>query len=78
MNDKASHGGAGAAASNLCSRCGASFTCGMQAGWVECWCATLPAVSSIPDAAAGCYCPDCLKSLLGVQSAPTSGESSRD
>ena len=77
MNDNASPGGAGAAAPNLCSRCGAGFTCGMQAGWTECWCATLPVLPTVPDAAAGCYCPDCLKSLLGSDSAATPDESAR-
>jgi len=72
MNDNACRAGAGVVAPNLCSRCGAGFTCGMQAGWTECWCATLPAVSTIPDAAAGCYCPDCLKSLLAVESRASS------
>ncbi|WP_332671520.1 cysteine-rich CWC family protein [Aromatoleum sp.] len=73
MNDNASHAGAEPL---FALRRG--FQCGLQAGWSECWCATLPAVSSLPDKAAGCYCPDCLKSLLGVASAATSGESSRD
>lgn len=78
MNDNASHAGAGAAAPNLCSRCGAGFTCGMQAGWTKCWCAALPAVATIPDAAAGCYCPDCLKSLLGLGSGAPLGGSAGD
>lgn len=66
MNDNDNHRVAAQAGSSLCSRCGAGFTCGMQAGWTECWCAALPAVATIPNAALGCYCPDCLKSVLGV------------
>ncbi len=77
MNVNASRDADGAAP-NLCSRCGAGFTCGMQAGWTECWCATLPVLETIPDAGAGCYCPDCLKALLGSGSAATSDGSARD
>ncbi|MDT3670703.1 MAG: cysteine-rich CWC family protein [Aromatoleum sp.] len=77
MNENTSRDATGAA-SNLCSRCGAGFTCGMQAGWTECWCATLPVLETIPDAAAGCYCPDCLKLLLGSGSAAMSDGSARD
>ena len=58
---------------NVCPRCGTAFTCGMQAGWDECWCARLPPVSTIPDAATpACLCPTCLKALLD-----TTGETTR-
>lgn len=57
-----------AAANSRCARCGAEFRCGMEAGDPECWCASLPPLTSLPvpvDAdAAGCFCPDCLKGML--------------
>ena len=65
MSDNDTRGDVGAAGANRCTRCGAGFTCGMQAGWSQCWCAALPAVVAIPDAASGCYCPDCLEAVLG-------------
>lgn len=50
---------------NVCPACGAAFTCGMNAGLPECWCASLPPVLNVPAVLAGdvgaCYCPDCLK-----------------
>ncbi|CAI08580.1 cysteine-rich CWC family protein [Aromatoleum aromaticum] len=51
-------------ATNNCPRCGAAFTCGMEAGSPTCWCAALPPMEAIPDAGTGCYCPNCLKTLL--------------
>lgn len=47
-----------------CLRCGAAFTCGMQAGEPVCWCAALPPLSTVPDEGAQCYCPACLKAML--------------
>lgn len=55
---------------NICPRCGEGFTCGMQAGLSECWCASLPPVAAIPDGRLGCYCPDCLKTFLGARGEP--------
>jgi cysteine-rich CWC protein len=54
------------ASTSSCPRCGARFTCGMLAGLSACWCAALPPATAIPDAAVGCYCPDCLKVLVGA------------
>jgi hypothetical protein len=56
---------------NTCPRCGAAFTCGMEAGLPECWCASLPAGFAVPaaDAGAGCYCPTCLRELLSQAAA---------
>lgn len=52
---------------NTCPRCGAAFTCGMNAGQEPCWCTILPLLSTpLPDA--GCYCPACLKQLIEAQS----------
>jgi len=68
--------GAASAPSDRCSRCGAPFTCGMQAGLPECWCARLPPLARAPDAAAGCYCPACLASLLAA-APPTDGTAAR-
>lgn len=50
----------------VCPRCGATFTCGMLAGEPVCWCAALPPLASVPQQGAGCYCPACLKALLGA------------
>ena len=54
---------------NTCPACGAAFTCGMQAGLTECWCAALPPLLALPatgaarnrrcdveHAAPGCHC----------------------
>ncbi|WP_345792795.1 cysteine-rich CWC family protein [Thauera sp. JM12B12] len=54
---------------NTCPRCGAAFTCGMQAGEPACWCAAYPAAFAVPEAGAlpadaGCYCPRCLSALI--------------
>lgn len=50
---------------NVCPGCGAAFTCGMNAGLPECWCASLPPILDVPAIPAGdvgaCYCPDCLR-----------------
>jgi len=49
-----------------CSRCGTSFGCGAQ--MAACWCQQLPRLDPARiDAAAGCYCPDCLKALVRQQ-----------
>jgi hypothetical protein len=42
-----------------CSRCHAPMTCNPGA----CWCETYPLLPNI-DAAKGCYCESCLRSLL--------------
>lgn len=54
-------------ATNTCPRCGAAFTCGMNAGQEPCWCAALP-VLAVTQPEAGCFCPDCLKQLVEAQS----------
>jgi len=46
-----------------CPLCGGGFTCGMQAGPAECWCAQRPPLARGPGAATGCYCPACLTRL---------------
>ena len=54
---------------NVCPRCGASFTCGMRAGEAECWCAALPAAFAVPAEGTGeCYCPRCLAELNEARS----------
>ena len=45
-----------------CARCGAVFTCGMQAGQEPCWCAELPAIEPVPGR--NCLCQACLKDEL--------------
>ncbi len=55
---------------NVCPRCGATFTCGMQAGHATCWCAGLPHLPPPDPATPGCYCPDCLKILIAQRQAP--------
>lgn len=51
-----------------CVRRGKTFQCGMaDAGAPEpCWCTTLPPLpaSQLGREAAGCYCPECLRTLL--------------
>ncbi|MDO8958740.1 MAG: cysteine-rich CWC family protein [Rhodocyclaceae bacterium] len=49
-----------------CPRCGATFTCGMEAGQEKCWCADLPPLPIDP-VVPGCFCPDCLKLLSAAQ-----------
>jgi hypothetical protein len=49
---------------NNCARCGTSFSCGMQAGEASCWCSVLPPVLPLPSDGSGCYCPDCLNSMI--------------
>ncbi|MCK0510772.1 cysteine-rich CWC family protein [Aromatoleum buckelii] len=61
-------------ATNNCPRCGAAFTCGMEAGLPACWCAALPPVEGIPEVVGiGCYCPNCLKMLLRAAGAQPAG-----
>ena len=56
------------ASTNICPGCGAGFTCGMQAGQPEYWCATLPPLLAVPSAGAGsCYCPACLARMIETQ-----------
>lgn len=58
------------APTNICPACGAGFTCGMQAGQPECWCAAFPPLLAVPSAGAGsCYCPVCLAKMIGTQAA---------
>jgi len=50
-----------------CARCGAPFTCGMQAGdrsdeLQPCWCAGLPPLEPVPGR--GCLCRRCLEDEL--------------
>ncbi|MBK6632022.1 MAG: cysteine-rich CWC family protein [Betaproteobacteria bacterium] len=50
-----------------CPGCGRVFTCGMEAGWIRCWCAALPPLPVQLEKGQGCYCPDCMeKKLAGV------------
>ena len=56
------------APTNICPACGAGFTCGMQAGQPECWCAAFPPLLAVPSAGAGsCYCPACLAQMIDSQ-----------
>ena len=56
------------ASTNICPGCGAGFTCGMQAGQPECWCAAFPPLLAVPSAGAGsCYCPACLAQMIETQ-----------
>jgi hypothetical protein len=52
-----------------CPRCGAVFVCGNEVGAAACWCAELPPLLPLPGPGKGqgCYCPDCLRALLGRQ-----------
>lgn len=47
---------------STCTRCGAEFSCMMADGASEpCWCTALPASVPVPQEAAGCWCPACLR-----------------
>ncbi|MEC4722629.1 cysteine-rich CWC family protein [Noviherbaspirillum sp. CPCC 100848] len=64
---------------SICSTCGAAFECGMADGPQDtpCWCTGLPPLpeSYLSDArkktgsasseSASCFCPDCLRALIG-------------
>jgi hypothetical protein len=56
---------------SACARCGASFHCGRDdAG--GCWCARLPPLDrGRYDAAAGCLCKACLRTLIDSPPAPS-------
>ena len=60
-------------ANSRCAQCGAGFRCGMEGGDTECWCASLPPLTSLPvvpdagSAATGCLCPACLQAMLAQQ-----------
>jgi hypothetical protein len=47
-----------------CEGCGTFFQCGMNGADEPCWCAALPQVMPLPRQNAGCYCPDCLATLV--------------
>lgn len=49
-----------------CPRCGASFTCELEAGGDTCWCMALPPIAPVP-ASGGCLCPDCLRTDLAAR-----------
>jgi hypothetical protein len=58
-------------ARNICPACGAAFTCGMEAGLAECWCASLPPVLAVPEAHVGrCYCQACLRQRIEATLTP--------
>src|SRR5258706_9167255 len=46
-----------------CSECGASFTCGAQAGGDTCWCDDLPPLSPVSPGR-DCLCPRCLAQAI--------------
>ncbi|MFC0251597.1 cysteine-rich CWC family protein [Massilia consociata] len=57
---------------SVCTRCGASFGCAMRDGNPEpCWCTALPPVVPVPvpQEAAGCWCPACLRSHIEAEQA---------
>lgn len=48
-----------------CPRCGAAFTCGLQAKEATCWCFEFPRVITAANASRkGCYCPNCLREII--------------
>ncbi|WP_082988869.1 cysteine-rich CWC family protein [Janthinobacterium psychrotolerans] len=54
---------------SLCTRCGATFTCGQAdpSASGACWCAALPPAVPVPlpgGTATGCWCPDCLRAHI--------------
>ncbi|HEV7816837.1 MAG TPA: cysteine-rich CWC family protein [Janthinobacterium sp.] len=57
---------------SLCSRCGAPFACAMAdpGDGAPCWCTLLPAAAPLPPpAAAGCWCPACLRGFIAAAEA---------
>ena len=59
-----------------CPRCGAAFACAAAsydppqgAEAFACWCMDLPRIA-MPDAPAGCLCPDCLKAEIAERAPP--------
>ena len=52
-----------------CLDCGREFHCGIATG-TPCWCATeFPALMPLTDAAAGCYCRECLGKRISERQA---------
>lgn len=53
---------------STCTRCGAEFGCAMAAGSLEpCWCTALPPAVPVPQEAAGCWCPACLRAHVEAE-----------
>jgi hypothetical protein len=51
----------------VCPCCKRKFTCGLQAGHGDCWCADLPPLPPPAPDKKNCYCPDCLRALAASQ-----------
>jgi len=51
-------------AEKCCSRCHSLFVCGPAAGETQCWCETLPPVTSVADEPSDCLCPACLTEAI--------------
>jgi len=50
-----------------CPDCGQAFHCGIVND-TPCWCATeFPALMALTDAAAGCYCRECLRKRFAAR-----------
>jgi len=47
-----------------CSRCGASFGCGVTATNANCWCTELPHVAPVAPSDQDCLCPACLAEAI--------------
>jgi hypothetical protein len=54
----------GTARLKVCSKCGASFTCGSEAGREKCWCDALPHIPPLTGEALDCFCPECLAEAI--------------
>lgn len=53
---------------SICTRCGTEFGCAMADKLdAPCWCTELPPVVPVPDQAAACWCPACLRRHLDAQ-----------
>ncbi|WP_084677070.1 cysteine-rich CWC family protein [Massilia niastensis] len=56
---------------STCTRCGAAFGCAMADGASgPCWCTLLPPAVPVPQEAAGCWCPSCLRAHIAEQQGP--------
>jgi hypothetical protein len=59
---------------STCTRCGAQFGCAMVEGSPEpCWCTALPPAVPVPQEAAGCWCPACLRAHIEARLAQLPG-----
>lgn len=62
----------------VCSKCGASFTCGPEKGQEKCWCDALPHVPPFTGETQDCFCPECLSDAISNLSSCRNAPDARD